>query len=320
MSSSEPSPFDEWSCQQVPVEHGTIFLRYAGTGQPVLLLHGVPQHSLMFHSIAPALVSKGFLVIVPDLPGMGQSFHRNSAAPLTSKNASDALYTMIKFLRISQMHIFSFDKGCGPAVLLARDHPDLVKSLIVAEYALPGFGLESFQQPSKDKTLADSWHLGLFTVPEAAVFLIKGREEQFLAWYFWHASYSGLSAIKLDHFQRYVQQWQRPGGLEAAVEFLNGSVWADMEEFKSVRIKPRMLAMGSEGSVPTRELLEQFWGSIGEKGLECVVVPKCGHWLGDENPLWVANYISYWINKSEGEASVVNLEWLGEKFTLNEGA
>lgn len=173
----------------------------------------------MYHTIAPALVSKGFLVIVPDLPGMGQSVHR-TPAPLTSKNASDALYTMIRFLRLSQMHVFGFDQGCGPAVLLTRDHPDLVKTLIVAEFALPGFGLELFQQPSQDKGLFDSWNLGLFSVPEAAVFLIRGREEQFLAWYFSREAYSGLSAIKLDHFRRYVLEWQRPRGLEAAVEFL----------------------------------------------------------------------------------------------------
>ncbi|KAF2801916.1 putative hydrolase [Mytilinidion resinicola] len=307
MSSSEASPFEEWSCQQVKVEDGTIFLRYDGGGPPPLLLHGVPQHSLMYHTIAPALVCKGFLVIVPDLPGMGQSFHRSSA-PLTSKKASDALYTVIKFLRIWQMHIFSYDKGY------------LVKSLIVAEYALPGFGLEVFQQPSKGKTLFDSWHLGLFTVPEAAVFLIRGREEQFLLRYFWRAAYSGLSAIKPEHFRRYVQEWQRPSGLESAVEFLSGSVLEDTEEFKSVRVKPRMLAMGGEASLHSRELLEQFWGPIGENVLACVVVPKTGHWLGDENPLWVADYISSWINESAGDVSVASLEWLHQKVTLNEDA
>lgn len=270
----------------------------------------------MYHTIAPALVSKGLLVIVPDLPGMGQSVHRTSA-PLSSKNASDALYTVIRFLRLSQMHIFAFDQGCGPAVLLARDHPDLVKSLIVAEFALPGFGLELFQQPSKDKGLFDPWHLGLFTVPEAAAFLIREREEQFLAWYFSREAYSGLSAMKLDHFRRYVHEWQRPHGLETVVEFLGGSTWKDTEEFKGLRIKPRLLAMGGEASLGSREMIERFWGSIGENGLECVVVPKTGHWVGDENPLQVADCISSWINKSEGEVAIANLEWLNDKVTLD---
>ncbi|KAF2798062.1 alpha/beta-hydrolase [Melanomma pulvis-pyrius CBS 109.77] len=307
MSSSKVSPFEEWSCQQVKVKHGTVFLRYAGTGRPVLLLHGVPQHSLMYHTIGPELVSKGFLVIVPDLPGMGQSIHRTSA-PLTSKNASDALFTTLEFLRVSQVDIFAYDKGAGVSVLLARDHPDLVKSLIVAEFALPGFGLEILQQPSKDKKLVDSWHLSLFS-----------REEQFLAWYFWHLAYSGMSAIKSDHFRRYVQEWKRPGGLEAGVEFLGGSIWEDMEEFKDVKIKPRMLAMGGEASLGTKETIEQLWGTVGESDLECVVVPKSGHWIGDENPVWVADYIGQWIVNVEGHEYVTNLDWLNGEVTLNRG-
>lgn len=273
----------------------------------------------MYHTIGPALVSKGFLVIVPDLPGMGQSIHR-TLAPLTSKNASDALYITLKFLRVSQIDIFAYDKGAGVAVLLARDHPDLVKSLIVAEFVLPGFGLEILQQPSKDKKLVDSWHLSLFSVPEAAVFLIRGREEQFLTWYFWHLAYSGMSAIKSDHFRRYVQEWKRPGGLEAGIEFLGGSIWEDMEEFKGVKIKPRMLAMGGEASLGTKETIEQLWGTVGERDLECVVVPKSGHWIGDENPVWVADYIGQWIDKVEGQECATNFEWLNGKVTLNGGA
>lgn len=48
MTSFEAPPFEEWPCQLVKVEHGTIFLRYAGAGPPILLLHGVPQHSVCF--------------------------------------------------------------------------------------------------------------------------------------------------------------------------------------------------------------------------------------------------------------------------------
>ncbi|OCT46696.1 alpha/beta hydrolase family protein [Cladophialophora carrionii] len=182
--------FQDWETQLVPTANGRIFFRYAGKGQPILLLHGVPQHSLMYHSIAPALVSKGFLAIVPDLPGFGQSIV-NKGTALTSKNAADALHTVIKFLDLKELHLFAFDKGTGPAIVLARDYPDIIKGLIIAEYSLPGFGHEIAQQPSRVQTIFDHWHLGLFTLPEVAVFLIRGREEEFLTWYYWHTSYSG---------------------------------------------------------------------------------------------------------------------------------
>lgn len=78
--------------------------------------------------------------------------------------------------------------------------------------------------------------------------------------------------------------------------------------------------MGGEASLGSRELIEQFWGSIGENGLECVVVPKAGHWVGDENRLRFADCISSWINKSEGEVAVADLEWLHDRVTLDMGA
>jgi pimeloyl-ACP methyl ester carboxylesterase len=254
----------------------------------------------MFHTIAPALASHGFKVLVPDLPGMGQSTHQGPM--LTSKNAAAALSTVLNFFQLSGVHIFAYDKGCAPAILLARDHPDVIKSVIVSEYALPGFGHEIVQQPRKGVTVWDHWHLGLFTVPEAAVFLIRGREEQFLTWYFWHAAYSGLNSIKPEHFRRYVQEWQRPKGLESAIEFLGGSVWADMEDFRSVKISQELLVLGGEaslGAIP--EMLAQMWTPVAERPIETRIVSKAGHWFGDENPVEVAQIVQKWVERKEGK-------------------
>jgi hypothetical protein len=38
--------FQDWETQLVPTANGRIYFRYAGKGQPILLLHGVPQHSV----------------------------------------------------------------------------------------------------------------------------------------------------------------------------------------------------------------------------------------------------------------------------------
>jgi pimeloyl-ACP methyl ester carboxylesterase len=265
----------------------------------------------MFHTIAPLLVSYGFAVIVPDLPGMGQSLHRDARkAPLNSVNAAAGLIAVVRAFGISRgLSIFAFDKGCAPAVLLARDHPDLVLGLAVSEFALPGYGLELVQQPSADKTLFDHWHLGLFTLPAAASFLIRGREEQFLTWYFWHSSYSGLNAMKPDHFRRYVQEWMRPGGLEAGLEFLGGSTWEDAKEFQGVSVTTRILAMGGEAAMGNEQLLNMVWGHVSQnKSLQTAIVQKAGHWLGDENPREVADILHRWIDQAPENVPEVDLQ------------
>ena len=44
-----------------------------GSGQAIVLMHGIPTNSWMFRKIIPMLVTSGYRVIVPDLLGMGQS-------------------------------------------------------------------------------------------------------------------------------------------------------------------------------------------------------------------------------------------------------
>ena len=39
-------PFNDWQHQRVALEDVSIRLRYHGTGPPLLLVHGYPQHSV----------------------------------------------------------------------------------------------------------------------------------------------------------------------------------------------------------------------------------------------------------------------------------
>ena len=39
-------PFDDWLYQRVALQDVNIYFRYAGTGPPVLLVHGFPEHSV----------------------------------------------------------------------------------------------------------------------------------------------------------------------------------------------------------------------------------------------------------------------------------
>ena len=76
----------------------------AGTGPPLLLLHGYPQTGYMWHKIAPALASQ-FSVVIPDLRGYGDSdkpANRRHSQPLFKTRyggrydgADDSVWDMI---------------------------------------------------------------------------------------------------------------------------------------------------------------------------------------------------------------------------------
>ena len=58
--------------QQVEVEGVTVNCATAGSGSPVLMLHGYPQNHLMWRDVAPALAEDHTVVLV-DLRGYGGS-------------------------------------------------------------------------------------------------------------------------------------------------------------------------------------------------------------------------------------------------------
>ena len=56
----------------VDVGEATLRVRRAGSGPPLLLLHGHPQTHVMWHAVAPRLADE-FTVVCPDLRGYGDS-------------------------------------------------------------------------------------------------------------------------------------------------------------------------------------------------------------------------------------------------------
>lgn len=274
-------PFDNWAHQRIALQDVSIHLRYAGSGPPLLLVHGNPQHSLTWHTIGPIL-AENYTVIAPDNRGAGDSSIPPDGNYSAAASAED-LKGVLDFLNITETYVFSHDKGSGMAVALAVKYPALVMRLGVSEYTLPGFGYESTSPPAPYWDLYANWQLAFFSVPDAAEFFISGRERQMLEWYFFHGSYSGPSSYTEDTVSRYASSISKPGFLRAMLgPFDNRAVAADASLFKGTLGREPLgvpvLALGGEASLGPAVGLA--WGSIA-RNLAADVVPKAGHWIGE---------------------------------------
>jgi pimeloyl-ACP methyl ester carboxylesterase len=108
-----------------------------------------------------------------------------------------------------------------------------------------------------------------------------------LAWFFDHMSFAGQSAVNQQHFEAYVREVSKPGALRAGINYY-AAVWQDAEDNASLRthrLAMPVLAMGGEAS--SGPMLEASWRPVAEH-IEYFVIPKAGHWIGDENPAAVA--------------------------------
>ena len=80
----------------------------AGSGPPLILLHGYAETSRMWRPIIPLLAER-FTVIAPDLPGIG-----DSAIPvdgLNMKTAATRMHALAKALGVQRARVVGHDIG-----------------------------------------------------------------------------------------------------------------------------------------------------------------------------------------------------------------
>ena len=103
---------------------GTVFFT-AGEGDPIVLVHGVNDHAGTWFRVAPAL-ARTRRVIVPDLPGHGESDPKEGPLPISLMVAK--LAAVIGDQRVT---LAGNSMGGWLAMLYALAHPQRVSRLIL---------------------------------------------------------------------------------------------------------------------------------------------------------------------------------------------
>ncbi len=254
----------------------------AGQGDPLVLLHGWPQHSLMWRKIMPALAER-YTVIAPDLRGAGGS--SITASGYDKRTMATDVYALVRQLGLEGIFLVGYDHGAGVAYQYASAHPAEVRRLAILDYAMPGFGYEKAMQPSPDWDSGSNWQLAFFTVPDVAERFITGQERELLSWFFWHIS-CNPSAVSQNDFEEYVRQISKPGALRAGINYYAAvwQDWQDMEHHKeSARRKLRMPVLAVGGECSGGAGIAQSMQPLAEN-VQGAVIKQAGHWLADENP------------------------------------
>ncbi len=121
--------------QRADVSGVTVNCAVAGSGAPVLLLHGYPENHLMWHRVAPEL-ARDHTVVLADLRGYGDS---GKPAPDTAGEVyakrSMALdqVGLMRQLGFARFQLVGHDRGARVSHRLVLDHPNAVTRLAVLD-------------------------------------------------------------------------------------------------------------------------------------------------------------------------------------------
>jgi 2-hydroxy-6-oxonona-2,4-dienedioate hydrolase len=121
-----------------PCGEGDMVWHAWGEGEPLVLLHGGSGSWTHWIRNVEALAAGGRRVLVPDLPGFG-----DSARPPGNGDADGVVPVLAEglpyLLGMQAVDIVGFSFGGLSAGLLAAAHPELVRRLVLV--GAPGFGL-----------------------------------------------------------------------------------------------------------------------------------------------------------------------------------
>ena len=127
--------FPGFRSKRVKTSGAEINLVHAGSGPPLLLMHGAPQTHVSMRLIAPEL-AKDYTVVVPDLRGYG-----DSSKPPDGENHANYSKRAMALDHVEVMKSFGFDKfavvghdrGGRVGHRMALDHPDKITRLAVLD-------------------------------------------------------------------------------------------------------------------------------------------------------------------------------------------
>lgn len=133
MASSPSEVRVEVTERVLPVGGREIFLVEAGSGTPVLLLHGGGPGATGLASFSrnvDDLVDAGFRVLVPDLPGYGRST-KGLDRPDPFGDLALSVRGLLDALDLERAHLVGNSYGGAAALRLALDRPDRVDRMVL---------------------------------------------------------------------------------------------------------------------------------------------------------------------------------------------
>jgi haloacetate dehalogenase len=258
----------------------------AGSGPPLLLLHGHPQTRALWHRVAPRLAAH-FTVVLTDLRGYGDADKPATLPDHTQQSframAADQVEVM-RALGFGRFRILAHDRGARTAHRMALDHPECVERMSLLDIAptLTMYG-------GTDREFATRYWHWFFLIQPAPLperFINADPDAYILATMGGrHAGIEVFDPLALAEYRRCLGD---PATVHALCEDYRAAASVDLEHDRSDRAAGRMV------QCPVQVL----WGQFGaveacfeplaawrEVALDVVgqTLP-CGHYIPEEAP------------------------------------
>jgi haloacetate dehalogenase len=260
----------------------TINFVTAGSGPPLLLLHGYPQTNIEWRKVAPRLAQK-FSVVAADLRGYG-----DSSAPPDGENhlgyskramAQDQVELMSS-LGFEKFSVVGHDRGGRVAHRMALDHPDRVATLAVLDI-IPTY---KFFHSVTNELATVNFHWWFLIQKDPLPETLIGNSAEY-----WLISRFGRippEALSKEAFAEYLRCFRRPESIHATCEDYRAGATIDLlHDAADLDHKiscPVLVLWGERGAWPRLYNVLDTWKERASN-VSGKQVPS-GHFIAEEIP------------------------------------
>jgi len=265
-----------------------------GQGELIVLLHGFPEFWYSWRLQIPFLAAHGYRVVAPDLRG-----YNDSEKPAHGYDIPTLLRDiagLIEALGEQKAIIVGHDWGGVLAWQFAFEYPDLTSRLVVLNAPHP----KAMQREMRTfKQLRKSWYVFAFQVPRLPEYLLLRKQASMIGRMLLSSAVQ-KAAFPPEAIAQYQQAFSKPGVATAALNYYR----------RLFRRGPR--GQGTHtGQISAPTLL--IWGeqdiALGialtynlerwVPRLQVRRIPASGHWVQQERPDQVNQYLLEFLQTSE---------------------
>jgi pimeloyl-ACP methyl ester carboxylesterase len=115
-----------------------VHVEQAGSGEPVVLIHGFGASTYSWRKVMPALAASHRVVAV-DLNGFGYTQRPTSRASYTREAQAKLVLGTLDALGIDRAHIVGHSYGGGLTLYLASRHPERFRTMVLVDSSAPTY-------------------------------------------------------------------------------------------------------------------------------------------------------------------------------------
>ena len=264
-----------------------------GEGPLVVLLHGFPEFWYSWRLQIPVLTEHGYKVVAPDLRGYNDSDKPRKGYDVATLMLD--IVGLIQGLGYEKAIIVGHDWGGAVAWGFAIRYPAMTERLIVLPMTHPAAMMREFRTL---KQLRKSWYIFAFQLPWLPEYLLLRHNAGEVVRILRGAALQ-KAAFPPEVTDRYRQAMSKPGAMTAALNYYRQIFRRLPTSYTGGTYDvtvPTLLIWGEQDIALGIELtygLERW-----VKQLEVRYIPDSGHWVQQEQPEKVNQYILQFLNSS----------------------